>query len=248
MITIKCQHCGIGLDVKIGKKSKCPNCGKSNTGENIMPLKTISIDLETISDESVLPLLPSVEPDSRLKDPVKIAASIEKKKEEQIAKMSLSPTTATICCFGWATADSSGHLLLNESGTEKQLLKNIWGVLSEFDHFVTFNGINFDIPVLLMRSAIHRVGPSVNISTRKYTIQNHTDCRMVLGQWDKYASGTLDFYSRLFLGESSKQEVDGSKIQGMWDSGLYAEIAEYCESDCEKTLKIYDIISNYYLF
>jgi len=209
-------------------------------------MKVVAFDIETIADKSVLPLLPSPEPDSRLKDPVKIQASLEKKREEQISKLGLNPISATVCCFGWANEEYSGHILLNESGTEKQMLVSIWEVLSGFDHLTSFNGINFDIPVLLMRSAIHRVKPSINISTKKYYIDNHTDCRMVLGQWDKYAVGTLDFYSRLFLDEPIS-EIDGSMVQSMWDEGRYNEVAEYCKTDCVKTFKIYEIITQYYL-
>ena len=46
-------------------------------------MKTIAFDIETIADKSVLPFLPEIEPDSRLVNPVKIQANIEKKKAEQ---------------------------------------------------------------------------------------------------------------------------------------------------------------------
>ena len=98
-----------------------------------------------------------------------------------------------------------------------------------------------------MRSAIHRVRPSVKISTKKYTISNHTDCRMVLGQCDQYKPGKLSFYSQLLLGEKCKDEFDGSDVQDLWDMELYAEIAEHCEDDCIKTFKLYEVITNYYL-
>lgn len=42
--------------------------------------KVITFDLETIADKSVIPLLPPLEPDTRLKDPAKIKTSIEKRK------------------------------------------------------------------------------------------------------------------------------------------------------------------------
>ncbi len=131
--------------------------------------------------------------------------------------------------------------------SEKKLLQDAWEVLAEFDHFTTFNGIGFDVPILLMRSAIHRVRPSVTISTKKYSISNHTDSRMVLGNWDKFAKGNLDFYCKLLLGESSKDEFSGDMVQDMFDMQLFEDIGKYCMRDCVLTYKLYDVIVNYYL-
>ena len=233
-------------------------------------MKTASFDLETIADKSSLKLLPPVEvkPHGNIKDAVKIEADIvaktEKAEEERTSKAGLNPATAKIWWFGWASriketiangqiivpADiESYHFILKDETpqSEKKLLQDAWEVLAEFDHFTSFNGISFDVPILLMRSAIHRVRPSVTISTKKYTISNHTDSRMVLGNWDKFAKGNLDFYCRLLLGESGKDEFDGSVMQEMFDLEMFEEIGQYCESDCVKTYKLYEIITNYYL-
>ena len=222
----------------------------------------VSFDLETIADKSVINLLQMPEPHKGMTDPVKIKKDIEKKREKQISEMGLNPATAVICCFGWATKERapilsggqlvapakiiSNHILL-ENDNEKKLIQSAWEVLAEYDHFTTFNGNSFDIPVLLMRSAIHRIRPSVKISTKKYTISNHTDCRMVLGNWDNFAKGNLDFYSRLLLGESSSGEFGGSDVQELWNLELYDEIIKHCLDDCEKTYRLYEVITSYYL-
>lgn len=52
-----------------------------------MTQKIITFDLETIADKSIIPLLPPIEPDTRLKDPTKIKASIEKKEADRLAKI-----------------------------------------------------------------------------------------------------------------------------------------------------------------
>jgi len=206
-------------------------------------------DLETIADKSAIPLLPPVEADSRLKDPAKIKASIEKKEADRLSKLGLDPATARICCFGWHDGKNSHHIILEDETpkAEKKLLQQTWEVLAEGDHFVTYNGIGFDVPMLLMRSLINRVRPAVKISTKKYVIANHTDVRMVLANWDSYAKGTLDFYSRLLLGKTSKEEFDGSDVQMMWDMELFDEIAKYCEADCKCTFEIYELLTKYYL-
>lgn len=214
-----------------------------------MPKGTITFDLETIADKTVIPFLPPVEPDSRLKDSVKIQASIEKKEGERFSKLGLDPTTARICCFGWHDGEKTNHIMLRDetNSAEFDLLHQVWEVLSKANHFITFNGNGFDIPMLKMRSLINRVRPSVNIATKKWRIDNHTDVRAVLNNWDNYAKGTLDFYSKLLLGKSSKEQFDGSMVQDMWDMKLYKDIGKYCESDVLGTYEIYQLLLKYYL-
>jgi len=211
--------------------------------------RIITFDCETIADKSVVSILPPVEADSRLKDPIKIKADIEKKEADQISKMGLNPTMAKICCFGWHDGKESSSFILGDESpeAEKKLLQDAWEVLAEAEHFVTFNGNTFDVPMLLMRSLINRVRPSVKIHNKKYTIQNHTDVRAVLSNWDQFAKGTLDFYSRLLLGKSGKEDFDGSVVQDMWDMELFEDIGKYCEGDCEHTFKIFELLTQYYL-
>lgn len=211
--------------------------------------KIITFDTETIADRSVIPLLPPVKADSRLKDPKKIEDSVKTKEIERITKLGLDPATAMICCFGWCDGKKSYHYIL-ESETpeaEKKLLQKAWDILSTGDHFVTFNGIGFDVPMLLMRSLVNRSRPAVQISTAKYRITNHTDVRAILNNWNDYKAGTLDFYSRLLLGKTPKEELDGSQIQDAWDLELYDDIGEYCQKDCEATYQIYELMQKYYL-
>lgn len=213
--------------------------------------KVITWDLETIADKSVVPLLPEVVPKKSLKDPIKIEADIKEKKAYQLAKLGLNPTTAMICCFGWHDSDTgkTNHIILKEETkkAEKKLVQQAWEVLVTGDHFVTFNGIGFDMPMLKMRSLINKVRPAINISTKKYTIQNHTDARMILSNWDNFAKGNLDFYCRLLLGETPKENLSGDQVQDAWDMELYDEIGKYCEADCSYTYKIYDLLVQYYI-
>ena len=214
--------------------------------------KIITWDIETIADKSVIPFLPPVKPNGTLKDAIKIKADIEKKEIDRIAKLGLDPTTARICCFGWHYdfgKEKTHHLILKDESpeAEKALIQKIWDILSTGDHFVTFNGISFDVPMLLMRSLINRVRPAVQISTKKYTIQNHTDVRAVLSNWDNFAKGSLDFYSRLLLDRTPKGDFDGSDVQMMYEMEMFEDIGNYCEQDCRCTYEIFELLTQYYL-
>ena len=139
-------------------------------------------------------------------------------------------------------------MLADESKkAEKELVSLAWDVLSKFDHFVTKNGNEFDIPVLKMRSLINRVRPAVQIATKKYTIQNHTDIQAVINNWKPYQKGTLEAYSQLFLGKSVKENLSGDMVQDTWDMELFEDIGNYCEGDCEATFQIFELLTQFYL-
>jgi len=210
--------------------------------------KTMAFDTETIADKTKIPFLQDVKPKKGLTDPIKIKKNIKEKKEKQLAEMALNPISAQICCFSWHNEKQAQSLMLKEEtqAAEKKLIQQIWEVLYEFEHFVSFNGINFDVPLLKMRSLVHRVMPSINISTKRYTVQNHTDCRMILGNWDKFASGTLGFYSQILLGKSPKEEYTGDQVQDLWDMELFNEIKNYCQFDTVCTMELYQLIQQYY--
>lgn len=212
-------------------------------------VKMIAFDLETIADKSIIPLLPPIEADSRLKDPAKIKENIKTKETERINKLGLNPTTARICCFGWYDGKDSYHVMLKEetAQAEKALLSEVWGFLATVEHFITFNGNEFDVPMLMMRSLINRVRPSVNISIKKYVIANHTDVRAVLSNWNSHAKGSLDFYSRLLLGKSPKENMSGDMVQDAWDMEQFEDIGNYCEDDCKSVFEIYQLLTQYYL-
>ena len=212
-------------------------------------MKIIAWDLETIRDTSKISILQEPKPDKRMTDPVKIEKDIAKKMEEAIEIMGLNPATAMICCFGWFDGSKAGSIMLEEESpeAEKALLKKAWDVLKDANQVVTFNGFNFDVPVLLMRSILCRVKPTLTINRKRYTTLNHYDARMVLGNWDTYAKGDLNFYSNLLLGKSAKDEMSGDMVQEYWSMGLKDDIATYCESDCKTTFEIFDLISKYYL-
>src|SRR5450759_5410398 len=64
--------------------------------------------------------------------------------------------------------------------SEKEMLSDFWAALSKFDRCVSFNGRAFDGPFLSVRSAIHGLLPSKNLSGYRYSIESHIDLFEVL--------------------------------------------------------------------
>jgi len=212
-----------------------------------MELNAVAFDFETIANPTVIPLLPPVEPRGNLKDPVKIEADIQQKKEKQIADLALDPWTSLICATGWCDGKESGVIMLEDEEKESDLINKTWDLLAQYNHYVTFNGVAFDVPMLNKHSLVNRIRCGIKINTKRYTIGNHTDLRMILGDWDKTAKGKLGFFLRLFFGTDKKEGIDGKLVQSYWDAGEHDDIAEYCKDDAEKTWRLYEHVSRYYM-
>ena len=212
-------------------------------------MHSLLFDIETIGNSTMIQFLPPIKVDARLKDPVKIEAQKAEKEIQQIEKMGLDKTTALICCITTldVETDEIKSVELNpKTLNEKELLESFWEITYPYERFITFNGIPFDVPMLTFRSMINGVQPSVKISTKRYQIGNHVDIRMLLGDWDTKAKGTLDFYSKIILGESKADGIDGSFVQHLWSVGLYDEIREYNQAEVKSLKKIYEKITGFY--
>lgn len=206
--------------------------------------RIVAFDLETIADKAMLEVLPEVKPKGNLKDPEKIKEDIKNKKTSQVLDMGMDPALNMICCAAWA--DNQGNiknlLLKDESAeAEKELIMGFWEAMEQYDHFVTYNGRQFDMRCLLLHGMSHGIRPSVNIDKGRYNRGNHTDLRGVLAGEGTFAKGKLDFFAQKFLGRGKTEGIDGSQVQTYWDLELYDEIAKYNEDDAVLTMELFQM-------
>jgi predicted PolB exonuclease-like 3'-5' exonuclease len=213
---------------------------------------TIAFDLETIANQEALANLPPAEAKvGNLVDPKKIAAKQADAEKDRRSKAGLSPHTNRIAVFGWCDGSNSGHILLDDETdkAERELIIKAWEILSSYEKFITFNGDNFDIPVLRLHSLFLKVRPAVRFDTRRYVVGNHLDLRSVLTNWSPMAPGNFDFFCKLILGqeEGKAEQMDGSWVQDYWDVGMRKEIGEYGQRDAEQTWKLHQAVKEFYL-
>ncbi|MFA6427192.1 MAG: ribonuclease H-like domain-containing protein [Candidatus Magasanikbacteria bacterium] len=125
-------------------------------------------------------------------------------------------------------------------GTEREILEKFWKAISYANKFVTFNGRGFDCPVLMMRSAIHKVKPSKNLMPYRYSSDVHVDLLEHLTYYSSTRKFNLDFYCKAFGIESPKSHgVTGHDVKPMFEQGKYKEIAQYCAGDLHATRELY---------
>jgi DNA polymerase elongation subunit (family B) len=185
------------------------------------------------------------------------------KKQEQtdqaIRYTSLFPLTAKCVSIGIYDIDKNKSFVYYESEeeeewfsedkqihykglTEIEILKSFWKIIKVTDQVVTFNGRNFDIPFLVIRSAMLKVKPSKNLIKSRYDTKSHID---LLEQFTFYGltrKFNLDFYCNAFGIESPKtKEISGMEVKNLYEAGRLRDIAIYCSRDIYATYQLYKI-------
>ncbi len=187
-------------------------------------------------------------------------------KEEIKKKLALYPLTGEIVTIGMLNPETmKGYALFQnngsksekfeedgiifESGDEKEILEKFWNFVGNYQQAVTFNGRGFDMPYLMLRSAIHKIQPSRNFMGYRYDFKAHCDLLEQLTFYGATRKFNLDFYAKSFGIKSSKDEgVDGSMVGEMYKEGKFLDIARYCVRDLHTTKDLYEYWDKYLRF
>lgn len=145
----------------------------------------------------------------------------------------------------WTSEDSKTSY---KGLTEKEMLKSFWRIAEKVDQFVSFNGRNFDVPFLMLRSSMLKVKPSVNLMGNRYS-ETHID---LLEQFTFYGitrKFNLDFYCQSFGIESPKsKDISGMEVKTLYQAGRIKDIATYCSKDIYATLQLFKVWEKYLKF
>lgn len=134
-----------------------------------------------------------------------------------------------------------------KSMTEKEMLENFWSGIKSYQEFISFNGRSFDVPYLMIRSAIHGIRPSKDLMFNRYLNSQKFDAKHIdlLDQLTFYGAvrrkGSLHLWSRAFGIESPKaQGVTGDDVAGLFKEKKYLEIAKYNVGDLRATKELFE--------
>jgi len=226
----------------------------------VFDIETVGFELENLaeSQQEFLLRYAEKEKDETLK---------EEKRDEAKRYLSLYPYTAKIISIGLLNTETDGTLVLYSSSStseenkdweveeknikykslsEIEILKLFWNYISKTDKVITFNGRNFDLPFLMLRSAMLNVKPSVNLIHNRYNITRHID---LLDQFTFYGMTrkfNLDFYCHAFGVTSPKSKgISGMEVKELYKAGRTKDIAIYCGEDVKATYELYKIWDEY---
>lgn len=142
----------------------------------------------------------------------------------------------------WQSEDSKSSY---KGLTEKEMLESFWRIAEKVDQFVTFNGRNFDVPFLMLRSAMLKVKPTVNLMGSRYN-ETHIDLLEQLTFYGTTRKFNLDFYCNAFGIESPKsKDISGMEVKNLYEAGRIKDIAVYCSKDIYATYQLFKIWDEY---
>lgn len=177
--------------------------------------------------------------------------------------LNLYPLTAKICSLALFNIQSGKMFIMYEGAKgksweipernlkyvalpEKEIIEMFWNYAGEAEQLISFNGRNFDLPFLMIRSAILRVKPSKNFLRRKYDSKNHIDLLEKFTYYGLTKKFNLDFYCHAFGIKSPKSNgITGMDINELYKSGRIKEIAVYCGEDVRATFELYKVWNTY---
>ncbi|MHB1687252.1 MAG: ribonuclease H-like domain-containing protein [Ignavibacteriaceae bacterium] len=183
----------------------------------------------------------------------------EEKKDEAIRYLSLYPFTAKVITIGIYDVAKEKSYVYYESQveeeshseeknihykglTEPEMLKAFWRIIEATDQVVTFNGRNFDIPFLVIRSALNKIKPSKNLLANRYDTSVHIDLLEQFSFYGGIKKFNLDFYCHAFGIKSPKtKEISGMEVKNLYEAGRIKDIAVYCGEDIHATYQLYKI-------
>lgn len=209
------------------------------------------IDIETVACASTYQELP----DGLQAHWNKKATAMGATNQEEVA--ALFPEKAGIFAeFGKIVAIALGYIK-SDGGRESLQVKG-WGqedeatllhhfksVVEQFPQqstiFCAHNGKEFDYPYLCRRLTLHQMPlpPMLNIQDKKPWEIKHLDTMELwkFGDYKRYTS--LDLLATLFGIPSSKEHLDGSKVNAAYyQAGALEEIVRYCCEDVVVTCQL----------
>lgn len=139
-------------------------------------------------------------------------------------------------------------------GDEKEILERFWDVARHYTTFVTFNGRGFDVPYLMIRSAVHGIRPSRDLMSNRYLSMQrgvaHVDLSDQLTFYGAmFRRPKLHFATQAFGITSPKQgDIEGKDVPKAYNDKRYEEIARYCMADVVATKELYENWEKYLNF
>ena len=222
----------------------------------VFDIETVGFEFENLSESQREFLLRQAEQE---KDPERREELFEEAKRF----LSLYPFTAKIIAIGMFNTENLKSIVLYESGNddewiagekitkykplnETEMLNYFWKYAAKADKLVSFNGRNFDLPFLMMRSALNKIKPVKNLVRNRYDASHHVD---LLEQFTFYGltnKFNLDFYCHAFGVVSPKSKgISGMDVKELYKAGRIKDIAIYCGEDVRATYELYKIWDSY---
>ncbi len=138
---------------------------------------------------------------------------------------------------------------------EKDMLENFWNGARSYTEFISFNGRIFDVPFLMIRSAVNGIRSTKDLMSNRYFNSQKFEAKHVdiLDQLSFYGAvrrkGNLHLWSRAFGIDSPKAGgISGDDVGQLFKEGRFLDIAKYNVGDLKATKLLYQYWEKYLKF
>jgi hypothetical protein len=145
-----------------------------------------------------------------------------------------------------ATEDFEEDGIKYKAMTEKEMLTKFWQGAINYTEFVSFNGRGFDVPFLMIRSAVHGIKPTKDLMSNRYLNSQKFNALHIdlMDQLTFYGAvqrrPKLHMVCRAFGLKSPKEDgVDGDEVNPLFKAKEYLKIAKYNAADLRATREVY---------
>lgn len=217
----------------------------------VFDIETIGLDFETFDKTSQEYLIKFAEDETEEKE-IKERLGFSPLTGEIVAIGILNPETNKGAVYlrtnnEKLTANDIEDGITIETGSEKEILEKFWETAKKYNYFISFNGRGFDVPFLMIRSAILGIKPSKNLMSNRYlSLQKYDAAHVDLfdqmnfygAVWKKF---NLHMWTKAFGIKSPKESgITGDDVTRLYNEGKFLEIAKYNLGDLKATKELYE--------
>jgi hypothetical protein len=169
--------------------------------------------------------------------------------DERRKLLSTTPEFCKIAALGWAVGGGhvSSVVIDSEKVDEASVLSFLWGLISIHSPIIAFNGLHFDLPVILTRSAILGVAPTRMLDMKPWgkDVVDPYAIRFPKGGGNDGRPRKLKALAPLFGIEVPAGDCDGSQVEELYKSDP-AKLGEYVKSDVQVLRELHRKLQGYF--
>lgn len=169
----------------------------NENAQGIISVEPIVLDIETTAHLLAEQWLEPVNAPANYKDAEKIAAAKREKAAAQLNHAALDGAVNRIVAIGWGSTRMEPVVALcKDEDQEARALEQFWAMIqtgSGTRRLIQFNGLHFDLPIMLTRSSLLNLkAPVLNLS--KYEKNPNTDLMLSLSHYGAMPVHGLQFW------------------------------------------------------
>lgn len=157
--------------------------------------------------------------------------------------LSVTPEYCRIVAAAWATGSGKVHSTVFDQHAEAAYLETLWREIANVRTIIGYNILNFDLPVILTRSALLGVTPSRRINLSPY--RNTDVCDLMVARWPKGGAMGLKKLARALGIEIPADDCDGSQVEMLYNTDP-EKLKAYVGSDVSVTREVHRLMSGYF--